>query len=327
MDTDSPSPRTLLTGRIALGIAAIWTAALALLLIWNLASTQEASRDILTAQAQAHFQQLLTTRSWNSQHGGVYVPATAESPPNPFLDDSLRAAETTDGRRLALVNPAYMVRQISELTEGRNLVQFRMMSDRPLNPRNTPDPWEADALAVFISGEARELGELLLDGPEPTFRYVAPLLVEPACLSCHAKQGYSVGEVRGGMSLSIQAAPVLRAESLRIRNIFLAYGAIWLMGLLGIGGAARRVGAAEKGREAVIEDLRQALGEVRTLHGLLPICASCKNIRNDSGYWEDIEVYVEERSDAAFTHGICPECALRLYGDLAEETAAEPVKP
>jgi AmiR/NasT family two-component response regulator len=59
--------------------------------------------------------------------------------------------------------------------------------------------------------------------------------------------------------------------------------------------------------------LTQALEKVKTLHGLLPICAACKRIRNDKGYWQQVEDYVREHSDADFTHGICPECAHKLY--------------
>jgi len=61
------------------------------------------------------------------------------------------------------------------------------------------------------------------------------------------------------------------------------------------------------------EKLIEALSEVNTLSGLLPICASCKKIRDDSGYWEQIEGYISERSDAQFSHGICPECMKKLY--------------
>jgi len=57
------------------------------------------------------------------------------------------------------------------------------------------------------------------------------------------------------------------------------------------------------------------LQEVKTLSGLLPICASCKKIRDDKGYWNILEQYISEHSDAEFTHGICPECAQRLYPD------------
>jgi PAS domain S-box-containing protein len=70
---------------------------------------------------------------------------------------------------------------------------------------------------------------------------------------------------------------------------------------------------AAREREALIVDLRQALHEVKTLSGLLPICASCKKIRDDKGYWNNLEKYIGEHSGAEFTHGICPECAQRLY--------------
>ena len=66
--------------------------------------------------------------------------------------------------------------------------------------------------------------------------------------------------------------------------------------------------------------LQGALDNVRTLEGLLPICASCKNIRNDNGYWQKVEVYIREHSKAKFSHSICPECAHQLYPDLYSET-------
>ena len=70
-------------------------------------------------------------------------------------------------------------------------------------------------------------------------------------------------------------------------------------------------------REALIAQLQEAQREVRTLSGLLPICASCKRIRNDdSSNWQPIEAYIASHSDADFTHGICPECADRLYPEL-----------
>jgi PAS domain S-box-containing protein len=76
---------------------------------------------------------------------------------------------------------------------------------------------------------------------------------------------------------------------------------------------------AEQEREQLIEALQEALANIKTLRGLLPICASCKKIRDDSGYWSQIEAYVQAHSDAVFSHGICPDCAKRLYGDIFEE--------
>jgi len=72
----------------------------------------------------------------------------------------------------------------------------------------------------------------------------------------------------------------------------------------------------EKERERLISELQKALDEVNTLSGLLPICASCKKIRDDKGYWNQIESYISDRSEAEFSHGICPECAKELYPEF-----------
>ncbi|UCE65421.1 MAG: PAS domain S-box protein [Candidatus Zixiibacteriota bacterium] len=73
---------------------------------------------------------------------------------------------------------------------------------------------------------------------------------------------------------------------------------------------------AEELREKLIADLQKAAGEIKTLSGFIPICASCKKIRDDEGYWEQIETYIMERSDAEFSHGLCPECSKKLYPDF-----------
>ena len=72
----------------------------------------------------------------------------------------------------------------------------------------------------------------------------------------------------------------------------------------------------ESEREQLISDLKQALSEIKTLSGLLPICASCKRIRDDKGYWQQIETYISEHSDTVFSHGICPECTRKLYPQI-----------
>lgn len=77
--------------------------------------------------------------------------------------------------------------------------------------------------------------------------------------------------------------------------------------------------AHEEERERLLRELQDALDHVRTLRGLIPICAACKRIRNDQGYWEQIEVYIRDRSDAEFTHGICPTCAQKLYPECFVE--------
>jgi hypothetical protein len=73
---------------------------------------------------------------------------------------------------------------------------------------------------------------------------------------------------------------------------------------------------AEQEREQVIVKLQQALALVKRLSGFLPICASCKKIRDDQGYWQQVEAYIRDHSEAEFSHGLCPECAKKLYPEL-----------
>ncbi len=73
----------------------------------------------------------------------------------------------------------------------------------------------------------------------------------------------------------------------------------------------------EEERLKLIEELTEALRNIKTLRGLLPICASCKKIRNDRGYWQKVETYISEHTNAAFTHGLCPECLERMYPERA----------
>jgi DNA-binding response OmpR family regulator len=74
---------------------------------------------------------------------------------------------------------------------------------------------------------------------------------------------------------------------------------------------ALRAKETEQGR--LISELQKALSEIKTLKGLIPICASCKKIRDDQGYWDRVESYITHRTEAVFTHGICPDCAEKLY--------------
>ena len=73
---------------------------------------------------------------------------------------------------------------------------------------------------------------------------------------------------------------------------------------------------ADEAREKLIAELQGALSQVRLLSGMLPICASCKKIRDDRGYWQQIEEYIRDHSEAEFSHGICPGCVEKLYPEM-----------
>ena len=81
--------------------------------------------------------------------------------------------------------------------------------------------------------------------------------------------------------------------------------------------------SVEAERERLIGELKAALAKVKALSGLLPICAGCKKIRDDQGYWHQVEIYIHDHSEADFTHGLCPECARRLYPEIFSAQDAE----
>jgi hypothetical protein len=80
-----------------------------------------------------------------------------------------------------------------------------------------------------------------------------------------------------------------------------------------------RIDRATRQRERIIAELQNALSEIKTLRGIVPICASCKKIRDDEGYWHQVESYVRDHSEAEFSHSICPDCAKNLYPDLVKD--------
>jgi CheY-like chemotaxis protein len=86
--------------------------------------------------------------------------------------------------------------------------------------------------------------------------------------------------------------------------------------------------AMEKERDRLVDELKEALNAVKLLSGLLPICASCKKIRDDNGYWSEVENYISQHSDADFTHGYCPDCANRmLEGYLKDRESSQGSPP
>lgn len=181
----------------------LWVTAIALSLLWNWRHVQKTAMNIAQEEAGATYERDLVYRMWNAQHGGVYVPVTPETPPNPHLTDTKeRDIQTPSGRQLTLMNPAYMTRQVHEL--GREEYGYRghITSLNPIRPENAPDPWEKQALASFEQG-AQEAVTLEQFADGQYLRLMRPMFTQEACLKCHGAQGYQVGDVRGGISVSV----------------------------------------------------------------------------------------------------------------------------
>jgi two-component system NtrC family sensor kinase len=209
-------------------LLALWGAAVGLALQSHIADIRMQSLRVATEGARNMFRMVVLTRSWNASHGGVYVPVTPRAQPNPYLDHPRRDVTTTDGMTMTLINPAYMTRLIAEMAESDSGAIFRLTSLKPIRPLNAPDAWERTALLAFESGirevvsvEKGERGDLL--------RYMAPLSVTAPCLQCHARQGYKIGDIRGGISVSQPHEPIAAATRTGMRQATLTYGAVFVL--------------------------------------------------------------------------------------------------
>jgi len=217
-----------------------WTAVAIGCLIADRRENDELLSSNALTMAKASFDKDLLFRRWATLHGGVYVPVTAQTPANPYLKHAERDIVTPSGRRLTLMNPAYMTRQIHELSRtSGNAPLGHITSLKPLRPENAPDPWEAKALASFQQG-VPEAGEFV----GSYYRYMRPLTVEKPCLSCHAVQGYREGDLRGGISVSVPVAELLGALAHERAAHQVIIVAVWLTGLAGIWFGLRKIGDA-----------------------------------------------------------------------------------
>jgi diguanylate cyclase (GGDEF)-like protein len=212
----------------------VWTVVVAASLGWNLFKQQKATLELAHATAIALYKKDLLYRRWASELGGVYVPITPATLPNPYLARvPERDIQTLSGQRLTLINPAYMNRQVYDLADKANEPQGHITSLKPLRPENSPDPWEATALKAFEQGLTEVSGVERLNGKD-VMRLMRPLMVETSCLACHTSQGYHVGEVRGGISIILPMEKLWQEE--RTINVALIFGhtCLWLLGVVGI---------------------------------------------------------------------------------------------
>jgi PAS domain S-box-containing protein len=223
--------------------------------MWNLHEQTGKSLKMARNSAQLTFENDVLYRRWGASQGGVYVRASEQTPPNPYLQVPDRDVTTTSGQSLTLVNPAYMARLVHELPGQEGGTRGHITSLRPLRPENKPDEWETAALLVFEKG-ITEVSSVEKMGDGEYLRLMRPFVTEKACLKCHAAQGYQEGDIRGGISVSVPMAPLRAFEKPMTGNLEMAHAALWMAGLAGIAVSKRGLGKQMMARERAEEDLR-----------------------------------------------------------------------
>lgn len=202
------------------------------------------------------FQKDTVYRFWATSHGGVYVPVTEDTPPNPYLAHIPERDITTPlGKKLTLVNPAYMTRQVHTLGLKKYGLRGHITSLKPIRPENEPDRWEREALEAFDKG-AKEACEIIPLSGRPYLRYMRPFITEQGCLKCHASQGYKLGDIRGGVSVSVPWWPSRDKLVSQLMLLAGAYGLICFVGLWGLKSGYHRTMSLLRKQRQIEQDLR-----------------------------------------------------------------------
>lgn len=223
---------------------------------WEKVNENEALMSLAAKEAEASFNKDLVYRRWAAAHGGLYVPATENSPPNPYLDHvESRDIISPTGESLTLVNPAYMIRQVYELSAEQYGVLGHITSLNPLRPENGPDEWEKRALLAFENGE-HEISEVTDIKGKPYLRYMQRVVTEQGCIKCHAIQAYQVGDVRGGISTSVPLTPYYKIAESKTATHAMVLFTIWISGMLLFNGGAILLDSQLKAREKIEKSLR-----------------------------------------------------------------------
>lgn len=170
--------------------------------------THKLLNDEMLTYARAYFDTIVATRTWNARYGGVYVEKLPGVEANAFL--STPEMSSTDGRTFVLRNPAMMTREISDILGRDKDFSFRITTNRQLiNPGNAPDAFEVAALNL-LQGETREVYRTVTVQGKQYFKYMGPLYITRDCLTCHRSQGYQVGDVGGGISVTFSIDSISR---------------------------------------------------------------------------------------------------------------------
>jgi PAS domain S-box-containing protein len=209
-----------------------------------------------------------------------------------FVRRTRRAQEREQAARMAVSRLAAIIESSDDAIIGRSL-DGKIVS------------WNAGASKLYGYNEAEAIGQSSAFLLPPERDDELETLLELVGRGEHIRHLETTRRMKDGrmVEVSLSVSPVRNSAGK----------------IVGVSTIARDIAEqkrAERERERLLNELQQVLGEVKTLSGLLPICAYCKKIRDDSGSWNQIEVYIGQRSGANFSHSVCPDCANQHYGDF-----------
>jgi len=246
-----------------------WTIVIILSLSWNISRQKKEIIEVATNEAKTIFEKDLVYYRWAASHNGVYIPISPKVKPNPYLKNLPESTGVTaTGVPLTLVNPEYMIRQVYEMKAGPTSALGHITSLDPIRPENAADKWESKALDLFEEGKKQVSSVENING-EPYLRLMRPMITETGCLKCHMQQGYELGDIRGGISVSVPMSLLFSIYRNDIVMLVMAHLPLWLIGLFGIFFSAKRISQSMRRKEMAEAKTRSIIDNM--LNGLMTI--------------------------------------------------------
>lgn len=217
--------------KIILFITFLWTLIILVFVYSSIVHEYKYAYELALTEAKLSVKKDLAYRSWVASHGGVYVPITKRTQPNPYLSHIFnRDVNTSDGQQLTLMNPAYTLSQMMKDYSELYGIKGHITSKILMNPKNKPDIWEEKALNIIEKSKKPFYEKKLINNKE-YIRYIDPLVTQKICLKCHAFQGYKTGDIRGAVSVSIPLEEFVNKALSHIHRIVIEFIFIWSIGL------------------------------------------------------------------------------------------------
>jgi signal transduction histidine kinase len=212
--------RISLSSKFVIGVAVVLTIAMGVSIYFIDKNHEMLVMEQLDQQAKALFKQIVLTRQWIADHGGIFVEKLPWMEPSPYLNEP----ELLDiaGKKYLKESPAMVTKELSRYAREKGLFWFNITSLKLMNPDNAPDEFEEYALKEFELDRAKEISHVERIGSSSYYRYIAPLFIEEACLKCHSHQAYEVGDVRGAISVSVSMDSALDMMSTGRKGMVIA---------------------------------------------------------------------------------------------------------
>ena len=312
-------------------VGTVWLAIIAYSLFRTWGDEEKTILRLAHTEAESSFSKDLIYRLWATMHGGVYVPKTDQTPPNPYLAHVPdRDVVTTTGKQLTLMNPAYMTRQVYELAFNRFGFRSHLTSLKPHRPENAPDAWESEALLQLKGGAAFVDTVTQIDN-RPAMRFMRPMFTEQGCLKCHQDQGYKVGDIRGGISVTVDLTPYYAEIKPHLRMISINHAFVAILGLFGIWFARRKIMYSLNLRDESLVQLQKSEQRFRLLYEQAPMAYQSFDaegrILEVNQAWLDMLGYSRtEVPGLAFRNIVVPEhreIFTRLFAQFIKEGVVE----